>query len=108
MNASVVNNSTGGNGTPYGWTSSPSGRGTSDILISCFTTIFLCCWTSVCPNVPALSDSKWDQLHDKLTLACIALLGPEFLLGIAAGQRTSAEESVKVIAAGAFFVYWGS
>ena len=50
----------------------------------------------MCPNVSALSDTKWDRLHDKITLACIALLGPEFLLGIAAGQMTSAAESVKV------------
>lgn len=78
------------------WTSSPSGRGTAGILSSCLITILLCCWNAVCPNVPALSDSKWNQFHDKVTLAMTALLGPEFLLGLAAGQYSSAKRSVKV------------
>ncbi|KAJ6199088.1 hypothetical protein J3E72DRAFT_239706 [Bipolaris maydis] len=77
------------------WMSSPSGRGTAGILSSCLTTILLCCWNAVCPNVPALSDSKWDQFHDKVTLAMIAFLGPEFLLGLAAGQYSSAKRSAK-------------
>jgi len=79
-----------------GWTASPNGRGTFDIIISCLFTIFLCCWTSVCPNLPALSDGKWTQFRDKFDLACIGLLGPEFLMGIAIAQRNSARRSVKV------------
>lgn len=80
----------------WGWTSSPDGRGTSDIILTCFLTILLCCWTSVYPNVPALSDNRWALFRDKLDLTCIGLLGPEFLLGIAVGQRSSARRSVKV------------
>ena len=79
-----------------GWTSSPDGRGTHSIVLSCVVTIVLCCWTTVCPNIPALKDSRWAQLKDKFDLACIGVLGPEFLLGIAVGQRVSARKAVKV------------
>ena len=92
-------NSTSGNSTeggPYqSWTASPSTRGTIDILKTCLLTIFLCCWTSVCPNIPGPNDGKWTRLRDKASMACLGLLGPEFLLTIASGQITSATESVR-------------
>jgi hypothetical protein len=92
-----MDNTVSSNGTNLsGWTASPNGRGTFDIILSCLFTIILCCWTTVCPNLPALSESRWVQFRDKFDLACIGLLGPEFLLGIALGQRTSARRSVKV------------
>jgi hypothetical protein len=78
-----------------GWVSGQNQRGTMDIIWSCVLTIFLCCWTSVCPNIPSLSDGRWDQFRDKFNLACIGILGPEFLLGIAAGQQASAHRSVQ-------------
>jgi hypothetical protein len=79
-----------------GWRTSPDGRGTLDIVSSCFLTIILCCWTSVCPNLPALTDGRIARFRDKFDLTCLGLLGPEFLLGIAAGQRASAGRSLKV------------
>lgn len=85
-----------GNETLSGWTASPQGRGTFDIVLTWIFTIILCCWTTVCPNVPALTDGRWAQFRDKFDLACIGLLGPEFLLGISLGQRSSASLSVKV------------
>ena len=94
---SLVMNSTSSNSTvTAGWTSTPDGRGTNEIILTCLFTIVLCCWTSVCPNLPALSDGRWAQVRDKLDLTCIGLLGPEFLLMIAVGQRSSARRSVKV------------
>ncbi|KAE9376095.1 hypothetical protein N431DRAFT_371135 [Stipitochalara longipes BDJ] len=84
------------NETTYsGWTGSPNGRGTIDIILSCLFTIILCCWTTVCPNLPALTDRRLARFRDKFDLACIGLLGPEVLFGIALGQRTSARRSVK-------------
>jgi hypothetical protein len=93
-----MNGSTSANNDTYtsGWNSSPNSRGTADILLSCLFTIIICCWTTVCPNVPAINEGRWYQFRDKFDLACIGLLGPEFLLGIALGQRTSARRSVKV------------
>jgi hypothetical protein len=94
------NNTASSNGTDLAvlarWTSSPDGRGTLDIITSCLVTIILCCWTTICPNIPALSDSRWDRFRDKFHLACIDLFGPDFLFGIAIGQRVSARRSVKV------------
>jgi hypothetical protein len=87
-----------GNGTEtQGWTPSPDGRGTYKILSSSVLVIVLCVWSSVYPNIPAPSDSFWIQFRDKLGLALIGLLGPEFLLGIAVGQKSSALRSVEVM-----------
>lgn len=80
----------------YGWVGSGDDRGTLDILSSCGTTILLCCWVSVYPNVGSPSDKWYHPFLDKLNLFCIALLGPDFLFEIAFGQWSKARESVKV------------
>jgi hypothetical protein len=77
-----------------GWTPSPDGRGTYDIIFTCLVTTFLCCWTSVYPNIPAPGDSVWASIRDKLGLACLGLLGPEFIIVLAIGQKSSARRSV--------------
>lgn len=79
-----------------GWVSTPNSRGTEDIIWSCGVTVLLCCWVSVYPNVGSPSDKWYHPLLDKLNLFCIALLGPDFLFGIAFGQWSKARESVKV------------
>ncbi|KAL2841357.1 hypothetical protein BJX68DRAFT_271231 [Aspergillus pseudodeflectus] len=78
-----------------GWVEEPRGRGTWSILSTCLLTISLCCWTSVCPNIPAKSEGTWARLRDKIHLALLAILGPEFLLMVAMGQWSSARRSVK-------------
>ena len=83
------------NTTVEGWVSHGGGRGTLDIVYTCVLTIFLCVWTSVCPNIPAITDSRFDRFRDKFNLACIGILGPDFLLCIAVGQRSSARRSLK-------------
>jgi hypothetical protein len=82
--------------TTHGWVPQVDGRGTLDILWSCTITIFLCCWTSVCANIPAKEDSKVDRFRDKFDLACLGILGPEFLFALALGQYDSARRSVEV------------
>jgi hypothetical protein len=79
-----------------GWVDEPDGRGTWGILSTCLLTIILCCWTSVCPNIPAPSDGQFTRMRDKLHLALMGVLGPEFLLMLTLGQWTSARKSVKV------------
>jgi len=79
-----------------GWVPQPDRRGTFDILCSCSITIFLCCWTSVIPNIPARTDGAWDRFRDKLNLAGLGILGPDFLFTLALGQWDSARRSVKV------------
>ncbi|KAJ5512256.1 hypothetical protein N7463_001808 [Penicillium fimorum] len=77
------------------WVSEPDGRGTWGILSTCVLTIILCCWTSVSPNLPAQTDSAFKKWRYKFDLACIALLGSEFLLMLALGQWSSARRSVQ-------------
>lgn len=79
-----------------GWVSAPDNRGTGDIIWSCGMTILLCCWVSVYPNVGSPSDKWYHPFLDKLNLFCIALLGPDFLFGIAFGQWSKARASVRV------------
>lgn len=84
------------NTTLVGWKSSPDGRGTYDIILTCLITTFLCCWTSVYPNIPAPDDTAWDAIRDRLGLACLGLLGPDFIIVLALGQKSSARRSVNV------------
>lgn len=80
----------------HGWVDGSDDRGTLDILESCGLTILLCCWVSVYPNVGAPSDKWYHPFIDKLNLFFIALLGPDFLVGIAFGQWSKAREAIQV------------
>jgi len=82
------------NNPSKGWRSGANERGTLEIVWSCTITVFLCCWTSVCVNIPALNDSWLDRIRDKINLAFIGILGPDFLFVLAAGQRDQARRSV--------------
>ena len=79
-----------------GWTPSPNNRGTIDILWNCFVVIGLCCWTSICPNVPARREGRFARLCDRFKLACLSVLGPDFVWCAASGQLWSAYVSAQV------------
>lgn len=79
-----------------GWVGSSNDRGTIDIMWSSCITIILCCWVSTYPNVGSPSDKWYHIFYDKISLAMISILGPDFLFGIAFGQWSSARRSVKV------------
>ena len=74
--------------------SQPNTRGTLDIIWSCLITIFLCSWTVLCLNVPASSDSRLVVFGRRLRWMVMAIVGPEFVLGFAAGQYENAYKSV--------------
>lgn len=78
-----------------GWVSAPEGRGTLDIVWSSFLTIFLCTWTAVCLNIPHPDASKLKVLRTKAKWMLWAIIGPELVLAVAAGQFASARRSVK-------------
>ncbi|EXJ55963.1 hypothetical protein A1O7_08894 [Cladophialophora yegresii CBS 114405] len=82
--------------TIRGWVAQPNGRGTFDLLVSCAVTVFLCGWSSICVNVPASEQSKWDIFWDKWHLFCLSMLGPEFVFMLALGQYMRADASVKL------------
>ncbi|PQE27611.1 Major facilitator superfamily domain general substrate transporter protein [Rutstroemia sp. NJR-2017a BBW] len=77
-----------------GWTSSPDGRGTLDILWTCLTTILLSTWSAICLNIPEPSDTIWTHLKRKTWITLISIMGPEYLLGFALGEWQSARASV--------------
>lgn len=78
-----------------GWTPQPNGRGTIDIIWSNIFTIFLCSWSALCLNLPAPGDSAFRKFRRKIYLTGLGILGPEFILLLALGQRESACRSVK-------------
>ena len=77
-----------------GWTSDPNGRGTLTIIYGCCSTIFLCCWCVLCINVPPANWGRWRRIHEKVLVACMGGLGPEFVFQLALGQWVSARSSV--------------
>ena len=78
-----------------GWTSSPDGRGTLDILSSGVVTLFLCSWSVLCLNIfpPTFSERK--KTWRKFLMAGLAFIGPEFLFQLSLGQWCAARRSVK-------------
>ena len=77
-----------------GWTPSPDGRGTWDIVYGCGLTMSLCSWSILCLNVPGPKE-KWLKVTlRKLGLTVIGFLGPEFIFLSALGQWYSARCSV--------------
>ncbi|KAK5651458.1 hypothetical protein OQA88_12465 [Cercophora sp. LCS_1] len=78
-----------------GWTPGPDGRGTFDILWNCLFTAFLCTWVSLHLNVPAQTDSETTIILRKLRWVIQVILGPEFVLAFATGQRAEARRTVE-------------
>ena len=78
-----------------GWTSSPSGRGSLDIIWSCLSTLTLVSWSSLCVNVPETSQTCFQRIGRKAWLTFVCLLGPEYILISALGQYTAARETLR-------------
>ncbi|KAF4624131.1 hypothetical protein G7Y89_g14042 [Cudoniella acicularis] len=78
-----------------GWTSSPDGRGTIDIISSCFFTIFICIWSVLCVNIGPPGESAFAKVFQKIKLAILCVLGPDFLLLLVVGQWNSARNSCR-------------
>ena len=83
--------------TLYGWVEQPNGRGTFDIIQNCFLTIFLSTWTSLHLNVPGLKEGTWRPLVRKFRWMMLTILGPEFVVGLAAGQRANARRTLDTL-----------
>lgn len=68
------------------WTPSPLGRGSTDILWSCLSTLGLCVWTAVHPNVPLVYRLRRAVCH-RLGLMALAIIFPEIIMSEALNQR---------------------
>lgn len=112
----------------HGWVSTNCGRGTSDILWSCLTTIFLCVWTVIHLPVPCCSrfDDKGKPLPGEpsrswrnwiirlgIVPAVISVIAPEFLTVTAIAEFLEARRTQKKVTqinwtlTHAFFVHMG-
>ena len=79
-----------------GWVSTPDGRGTSDLLISCLATMFLCAWTAYHPNVRLKSTFRKDFPRRVLWLI-VAVFTPEIVLFFASEQWWAAKRLQKEV-----------
>ena len=95
VNLAAVSNNTTDTLQLQGWTSDPNGRGTLTIIYGCCSTIFLCCWCVLCINVSPITWGRWRRIHEKVLVACMGGLGPEFVFQLALGQWVSARRSVE-------------
>lgn len=73
------------------WANDPSGRGTENVLYSCFNTLFLCAWTAFHPNIKFVDSKFWALLH-RLRWMFIAILLPEVVLYSAWSQWWAARD----------------
>jgi len=76
-----------------GWVPQPDGRGTFDHVESFYRHIPVLLECS-CLNVPPRRWSPWRWQLQKIFMACLGILGPEFVFQIAIGQWSSAGRSV--------------
>lgn len=63
-----------------GWTASPDGRGTLDIIWTCVFTAFISCWAILHPAIPPPGSSFWYRLRDRLLCLFVGVLAPEALV----------------------------
>lgn len=78
-----------------------------DVIWSCLTTIFLCTWVAIHPNIPEPIDDKgpgfWTRtkhwfrtfLRERMLLFMVALLVPDYILSWAIRQRLVAYNVAK-------------
>lgn len=79
----------------HGWYPTPDERGTIDIIWSCLFTIFLCTWTALHLNLPAAHETYIQFALRKGKWFILTLLGPEFVVWLAIGQRCEAKDSME-------------
>ncbi|KAK3936738.1 squalene epoxidase-domain-containing protein [Diplogelasinospora grovesii] len=81
--------------TPVGWTPSPSGRGTLDIILANFLALLVCVWTVLHHNLQARHDGYWAVLFRKCRWAALAVCAPEVITLFAVMRWNAANISVR-------------
>ena len=79
------------------WVSSPTTRGTSDILWSCLVTLTACVYNALHLNVPPANEGKLGFYWRKSKWVATALFAPEVLLYSALTQFLEARKLVDVL-----------
>ncbi|KAI1759528.1 hypothetical protein GGR53DRAFT_523784 [Hypoxylon sp. FL1150] len=75
-----------------GWQSQPNTLGTLDIIHSCITTILLCRWSCVCPNVPRPDITTSGSAMLQIRWQLFTILFPEVTVAIAGEQWESSNQ----------------
>jgi len=70
-------------------------RSIYSILWSCFSTIFMCTWIAVHPNIPAAGDSQWVVFRRRVAIMGYVLLVPEMVIYWAWRQHNAASNFTK-------------
>lgn len=68
------------------WADNPATRGTLDILWLCVSTLGLCVWNAVHPDVPYPGTPKWRIIGKRIWWLFVGLFMPEMLVLAALGQ----------------------
>ena len=66
-------------------------RSITDIVWSCFATLFACTWVSVHPNMQGPDEGFWKIALRRLELILWSLISPEMIIGWAARQWLAAQ-----------------
>ena len=82
-------------------------RSITDILWSCFATLFACTWLSVHPNMPGPDEEPWKIALRRLELMFWALIFPEMIICWAFRQWLAARW-LRDIYGGALFLSQGA
>ena len=94
-------------GLYHGWMSTPNGRGTTDLLWSSLSTIFLCVWTAIHSPLPYYRKEKfkrsenwrkWSRqnvIASKIFPALFSVIVPELMVITAVGDSVSAHKIIK-------------
>lgn len=77
------------------WVPNPDRRGTANILETCLFTIFLCTWTVLHLNVPAVGDGFAKRLVRKIKWMMITMMLPEWTFSIAMQERITAKRQTE-------------
>ena len=75
-----------------GWTWSPDGRGTLDIIWTCLFTLTICCFTVVHKDILPPSTGEWKRFRDKTVCLFLGIIAPEAVLALAFGDWMAARK----------------
>ncbi|TFY55955.1 hypothetical protein EVG20_g9129, partial [Dentipellis fragilis] len=81
-----------------GFVSGPDGRGTLDILWACVSTIVICAWTSIHPDIyipKNLRPAEYLHLPGKFGLGLTMLIAPEAILALAVTEYLEVHNVVR-------------
>ncbi|KAJ2913886.1 hypothetical protein MD484_g6548, partial [Candolleomyces efflorescens] len=92
-NLSAIEVNKASNGVEYIFTTNY--RSTAAIVTSCLSTILLCTWFTVHPNICGRRPTQWQVLRAKITLFTWALIMPEVVMMHACNQWFGAREIAK-------------